>query len=297
MTFDENSPWMTVFACVLAVLYTIVGGVVALVHTETLSFSDYLDKTGKVAVAVAALGVGRSLKKGLTRGAGVEVGGGWLNRAPVTTFTVGAMVLVAGLTGGVLTIADPALLSFDQYLDQMTTFAAAVGIQGAARAVRQGIEAKGAAEGAGGAPAAGAAAAGAAGPGAAGPGAGAGPDVGGLSQHPDFAGAAGLAPIVPSTGPEPDFVDPEDVASVDDDLGAAEEPAPASTVATVSDTGYADISGEDLDESDLPTDEEEEAHPPPDDLDLLPADAYALDAPGAGGPSAVMPSQEDGRPR
>src|ERR1700761_3796934 len=131
MAFDENSPWMTFFACVLAVLFTIVGGIVALVHTESLSFEDYLDDTGKVAVAVAALGVGRSLKKGLTRGAGAEVGGGWLNRWPVTTFTVGAMVLIAGVTGGVLTIADPALLTFDQYLHQMTTFAAAVGIQGA----------------------------------------------------------------------------------------------------------------------------------------------------------------------
>jgi hypothetical protein len=38
MSFDENSPWMTFFACVLAVLFTIVGGIVALVHTESLSF-------------------------------------------------------------------------------------------------------------------------------------------------------------------------------------------------------------------------------------------------------------------
>lgn len=265
MSFDENSPWMTFFACVLAVLFTIVGGVVALVHTESLSFEDYLDDTGKAAVAVAALGVGRSLKKGLARGAGAEVGGSWLNRAPVTTFAVGAMVLVASVTGGILTIVDPTLLSFDQYLDQMTTFAFAVGIQGAGRAVRKGIEAKGEAESgsAGGA----AAAAGA----------------GDITQHPDFAGAAGLAPIMPSTGPEPDFVDPADMAASDEDLGAAEEPA--------------DLAPDDLDESGLPTDEEEAAHPPPDDDDLLPSDTYALDVPGASGPSAVMPSQEEGGPR
>jgi hypothetical protein len=258
MAFDENSPWMTFFACVLAVLFTIVGGIVALVHTESLSFEDYLDDTGKAAVAVAALGVGRSLKKGLARGAGAEVGGSWLNRAPVTTFAVGAMVLVAGVTGGVLTIVDPVLLSFDNYLDQMTTFAFAVGIQGAGRAVRKGIEAKSAAEAGAGAAAAGA--------------------PGSLAEHPDFPGAAGLEPIVPSTGPEPDFVDPQDMASVDDDLGADAEPV--------------DL---DLDESGLPTDEEEEAHPPPDDLDLTPSDAYALDGAGAPGPSAVMPSQEEGR--
>lgn len=279
MSLDENSPWMTFFACVLAVLFTIVGGIVALVHTESLSFEDYLDDTGKAAVAVAALGVGRSLKKGLTRGAGAEVGGSWLNRAPVTTFAVGAMVLVAGVTGGILTIADPALLSFDNYLDQMTTFAFAVGIQGAGRAVRKGIEAKGEADSA--AAAGGAAAAAAAAPAA-----------GDITQHPDYPGAAGLGPIVPSTGPEPDFVDPADAMSEDEDLGADAEPVVA--VAVVADSGYADIDAAELDESGLPTDEEEEAHPPPDDLDLTPSDAYALDSPGAQGPSAVMPSQEEG---
>lgn len=266
MSFNENSPWMTLFACVLAVLYTLVGGVVALVHTETLSFEDYLDKTGKVAVAVAALGVGRSLKKGLTRGAGATVEGGPLNRWPVTTFTVGAMVLIAGVTGGVLTIADPALLSFDQYLDQMTTFAAAVGIQGAGRAVRQGIEAKGSAEAA--------------------------PAAGDLAQHPDFAGAAGLAPVIPSTGPEPDFVAPEDAASADEELGAEQEPGAAGVGAEPE--LPPDVDPSDLDESGLPTDEEEAAHPPPEDEDLTPSDAYALDTPGAEGPSAVMPSQEEG---
>jgi hypothetical protein len=271
MAFDENSPWMTFFACVLAVLFTIVGGIVALVHTESLSFEDYLDDTGKAAVAVAALGVGRSLKKGLTRGAGADVGGSWLNRAPVTTFAVGAMVLVAGVTGGILTIVDPALLSFDNYLDQMTTFAFAVGIQGAGRAVRKGIEAKGEAEAA-------TAAGGAGGAAGAAADAGGGMALGNMAEHPDFPGAAGLEPIVPSTGPEPDFLDPTDVASIDDDLGAEAEPSDAA----------------DLDESDLPTDEEEEAHPPPDDLDLTPSDAYALDAAGAPGPSAVMPSQEEG---
>jgi hypothetical protein len=265
MAFDENSPWMTFFACVLAVLFTIVGGVVALVHAESLSFEDYLDDTGKAAVAVAALGVGRSLKKGLTRGAGAEVRGSWLNRAPVTTFAVGGMVLVAGVTGGILTIVDPTLLTFDQYLDQMTTFAFAVGIQGAGRAVRKGIEAKGEAEGGASGASAGAVAVVA--------------PVGDIAEHPDYPGAAGLEPVLPAAGPEPDFVDPEDMVSVDDDLGAAEEPTAAVP--------------DELDESGLPTDEEEAAHPPPDDDDLMPSDAYALDAPGAPGPSAVMPSQEE----
>jgi hypothetical protein len=263
MSFNENSPWMTFFACALAVLFTIVGGIVALVHTESLSFEDYLDNTGKAAVAVAALGVGRSLKKGLARSAGEEVGGSALNRWPVTTFTVGAMVLIAGLTGGVLTIADPDLLTFEQYLDQMTTFAFAVGIQGAGRAVRKGIEVKGAAE----APAPAAAPS--------------------LHDHPDFPGAAGTGPVFVSTGPEPDFVDPEDRGSEDDDLGADEEPPPPGPD---DDLGGADEAG-------LPTDEEEMAHPPPDEHDLVPADVYALDSPEtSSGPSAYMPSQEEGRP-
>lgn len=273
MSFNENSPWMTFFACVLAVLFTIVGGIVALVHTESLSFDDYLDNTGKAAVAVAALGVGRSLKKGLARGAGEEVGGSALNRWPVTTFTVGAMVLIAGVTGGVLTIADPDLLTFDQYLDQMTTFAFAVGIQGAGRAVRKGIEVKGAAELAAGT--AGAAAA---------PAPGGAPA---LQDHPDFAGAAGTGPVFVSTGPEPDFVDPEDKLSEDDDLGADEEPPPPGP-------DDDDVGG--LDEAGLPTDEEEMAHPPPDEGDLVPADVYALDsAETSSGPSAYMPSQDEAR--
>jgi hypothetical protein len=267
MTLNENSPWMTFFACVLAVLFTLVGGIVALVHTQSLPFKDYLDSTGKAAVAVAALGVGRSLKKGLTRGAGEEVGGSALNRWPVTTFTVGAMVLIAGLTGGVLTIVNPDLLTFQQYLDQMTTFAFAVGIQGAGRAVRKGIEAKGTAETAAAAP------------------------TPALQDHPDFAGAAGTGPVFVSTGPEPDFVDPEDRESEDDDLGADEEPGPAAHADDLEDAGA------DEDEAGLPTDEEEMAHPPPDDADLLPADVYALDSPEtSSGPSAYMPSQDEGRP-
>jgi hypothetical protein len=240
MTVDQNSPWMTVFACLLAVLFTLVGGIVALVHTQTLPFADYLDRTGKAAVAIAALGVGRSLKKGLAGGAGVAVPGGWINRAPVATFTVGAMVLIAGVTGGVLTIADPSLLSFDAYLDQMTTFAFAVGLQGAGRAVKQGIAVRGQAAGGG---------AGAANP---------------LADHPDFAAAAAAAAVpalAPAGGLAPEL-DPADVASEDDDMGADAEPTDA----------------EDLDETGLPTDEEEAAHPPPPDPDdLLPADAYALD--------------------
>jgi hypothetical protein len=304
MTLNENSPWMTLFACVLAVLFTIVGGIVAIVHMESLKFEEYLDDTGKAAVAVATLGVGRSLKKGLARGAGGDISGPWLERAPVSTITVGLMVFIAGVAGGILTIADPAKLDFHQYLDQMTTFAFAVGIQGAGRAVRKGIEVRGAAEGTNVSSAA-AIAAGAAGvlgasgtqPSAADDGApGSGQDgangaAAGIESHPDYAGAAG-GMLAPESLPVPDdlsFVDPADAASLDDELGADEEPA--------DETDDDGLPADDLDESGLPTDEEEEAHPPPDDLlgfDI--PDAHELERTDvASEPNAVMPSQEEQR--
>ncbi|HEX5923927.1 MAG TPA: hypothetical protein VFY45_08850 [Baekduia sp.] len=305
MTLNENSPWMTLFACMLAVLFTIVGGIVAIVHVQSLTFEEYLDDTGKAAVAIATLGVGRSLKKGLARGAGGDISGSWLERAPVSTITVGLMVLIAGVAGGILTIADPGKLDFHQYLDQMTTFAFAVGIQGAGRAVRKGIEVRGAAQGTNvsSAAAIAAGAAGALGAGGAQTGAvdGGAPDSGpggangaaaGIENHPDYAGATGgmLAPENLPAADDLSFVDPADLASLDDDLGADEEPT--------DEADDNDLSTSDLDESDLPSDEEEEAHPPPDDLlgfDI--PDAHELERTDvASEPNAVMPSQEEQQP-
>src|SRR3954451_11675317 len=143
MTLNENTPWMTIIICLLAVLFTIVGGVVTLVQPQTLSFDEYLERTGQLALAVAALGVGRSLKKGLAREAGAQLAPSWLERAPVSTITIRTMVRIAAVAGGIVTIADPARLDFADYLDKMNTFAFAVGLQGAGRAVRKGIEKRG----------------------------------------------------------------------------------------------------------------------------------------------------------
>ena len=280
MTLNENTPWMTVITCLLAVLFTVVGGVVTLVQPHTLTFELYLERTGQLALAVSALGVGRSLKKGLTRQSGAELPPSWIERAPISTITIGLMVLLAGVAGGILTIADPTRLNFADYLDKMNTFAFAVGIQGAGRAVRKGIENRGAAAAA--------------------------TDTATLSAfeaHPDHPsnglhfGVALPEPVLAgvngagaTAGEDLSFLDPSDVAASDDDLGADDEPPSA---------------GEDDDElggeEGLPSDAEEDAAPPPpgNDEELMPddaialalADVYVLDHP-KGQPSVIMPSQD-----
>ena len=62
---NENTPWMTIMMCLLAVLFAAVGGVVAIANPETLSFDTYLDRLGQAALAVAGQGAGRALRKGL----------------------------------------------------------------------------------------------------------------------------------------------------------------------------------------------------------------------------------------
>src|SRR3954449_7292851 len=104
---NENAPWMTIITCMLAILFTVVGGIVTFVQPQTLSFDQYLERTGQLALAVAALGVGRSVKKGLAREAGAQLAPSWLERAPVATITIGVMVLIAAVAGGIVTIADP----------------------------------------------------------------------------------------------------------------------------------------------------------------------------------------------
>jgi hypothetical protein len=296
VTLNENTPWMTVITCLLAVLFTVVGGVVTLVQPHTLTFELYLERTGQLALAVSALGVGRSLKKGLTRQSGAELPPSWIERAPISTITIGLMVLLAGVAGGILTIADPTRLNFADYLDKMNTFAFAVGIQGAGRAVRKGIENRGAAatESAPAMIGAGTGAAAAA------------TDTATLSAfeaHPDHPsngldfGVALPEPVVAgvngagaAAGEDLSFLDPADVAASDDDLGADDEPP---------------LAGEDDDElggeAGLPSDAEEDAAPPPpgNDDELMPddalalalADVYVLDHP-AGQPSVIMPSQD-----
>jgi hypothetical protein len=267
VTLNENTPWMTIITCLLAVLFTVVGGVVTLVQPHTLTFELYLERTGQLALAVSALGVGRSLKKGLTRQSGAELPPSWIERAPISTITIGLMVLVAGVAGGILTIADPTRLNFADYLDKMNTFAFAVGIQGAGRAVRKGIENRGAAP----------------------------TDTATLSafeahpDHPsnglDFGVAlpepalAGIIGAGAAAAEDLSFLDPADVAASDDDLGADAEPP------------------SDGDEG-LPSDAEEDAAPPPaGDDEFVPDDAvaltdvYVLDHP-EGQPSVIMPSQD-----
>ncbi|HMJ32970.1 MAG TPA: hypothetical protein VK501_03550 [Baekduia sp.] len=276
MTLNENTSWMTIITCLLAILFTVVGGVVTLVHVESLTFDDYLQRTGELALAVAALGVGRSVKKGLIRRADEPLGSSWLERWPISTFTIGIMVLIAAIAGGVMTIADPARLGFSEYLDKLNVFAFAVGLQGAGRAVRKGLEKSG--------PAASATAPSA-------------PAPTGFEAHPDHpANGADLGVALPEPdAPGPGFVDPADEAALDDDLGAEQEPAPAGAATTAAADLEADDAGDD---PDLPTDEEEDANPPPpEDEHTAIGDTYVLDDGELHEPGVLMPSQDGGGTR
>jgi hypothetical protein len=112
-------------------------------------------------------------------------------------------------------------------------------------------------------------------------------ELSGFALHPDS--PLNPATIVPEPIPAaPDFVDPADLASADDDLGAAEEPTADVPVSVASSDG-------DLDEDDLPTDAEEEAAPPPPDPSeqaFALSDVYVLDQEEAVMPAVVQPSQD-----
>lgn len=64
---------------------------------------------------------------------------GWLEENPNTAMMYVVFVIVA-LVGGILVIFDKAgSLSFEDYIKDLTTFAVAVGIFGAGRAVKNGL--------------------------------------------------------------------------------------------------------------------------------------------------------------
>src|SRR5687768_14866325 len=63
---------MTIAMAIIVVIAAAVGGVVTIVRPETLNFQEYLDNLVKLAFAVAGLGAGRALKKGLQARAVVD---------------------------------------------------------------------------------------------------------------------------------------------------------------------------------------------------------------------------------
>jgi hypothetical protein len=264
---NENFPWMTLQMCLLAVVFSVVGGIVSIVDPDQLPFETYLDRMGELALAVSALGVGRSLRKGLAGegqggAAGLLVEKKSLNDRPLMTITLGTIVLVAAGTGGALVIAGSTDLKFDDYLDKMNLFAFAIGAQGAGRAVRKGLENRGGAA-----------------------------SLGEFAAHPDHPANAlnlGIAQPAPAAGdtffnvPLPA---PLGAVNPDEDLGADE-----------------DDLGDDVDEElgdgtaaagDLPSDEEEFSSPPPDDLEpIVITDEHLLDQPGV--PNVLMPPAGNG---
>jgi hypothetical protein len=302
MRLSDKTPWMTILMAVLVLLFAAVGGVVAIVNSESLSFQEYLDRLGKLALAVAGLGVGRSVRKGLTGQAppAAAIPGlvprVSLNDRPLMTITLGLLVVIAAGVGGAIVIADPETLDFDTYLDKMTTFAFAVGLQGAGRALRNGMQRRGVMN-----------------PGAPGP-----VVAGEYSAHPDhpanptnlgvaapemtdpLSGGAALDATLAGGVPgyagtdaaidELSFLDPADEAALDDDLGADDEPE-----AGLADEAAEDPETEGYDDDQLPSDDEEEGAPPltADELaESFPpyADTDLLDEPDE--PNARMPSQE-----
>jgi hypothetical protein len=63
----------------------------------------------------------------------------WLDKNPMT-FMLYVVFLVVAIVGGVLVLLDSAgSMSFEDYLNKLTSFALAVGIFGAGRAVKNGI--------------------------------------------------------------------------------------------------------------------------------------------------------------
>jgi hypothetical protein len=75
---SNDTPWMTIAMALIVVIAATAGGVVTIVNPDALSFEDYLDKLSKIAFAVAGLGAGRAIRKGLQARAGVipEAGAG-----------------------------------------------------------------------------------------------------------------------------------------------------------------------------------------------------------------------------
>lgn len=259
---------MTILMTVLAVLFAIVGGVITISEPDTLSFDDYMDRMGELALAVAALGFGRAVKAGVAGQtpavADQPPARTSLNDRPLMTITLGVLVLIVGVVGGVVTIADPATLDFSSYLDKMNEFAFAVAALGAGRALRKGLgqRSSGAIQ------------------------------TEDLVAHPDHpAVPVDLGPAVPEGVVEEDlsFIDPADEAALDEELGGEQEPVrtlpPDADVPLEFDIVEDAEVEDDLLEGELPSDDEESASPAP-----LLEDEALLDEPDE--PTVRMPSQD-----
>lgn len=81
-TLDKLDEWgpVTVLMILVAVIAVVAGGVVVVVHPESLSFDAYLDDLKAFAVALAGLGVGRGIL-----GAGQHVATGRVQAASFAT--------------------------------------------------------------------------------------------------------------------------------------------------------------------------------------------------------------------
>lgn len=55
-------PWATVTACVITIAAAVAGGIVVIVHPETLNFQNYLDYMGKFVIGIGLLGIGRGVR-------------------------------------------------------------------------------------------------------------------------------------------------------------------------------------------------------------------------------------------
>lgn len=62
MTLSNSAPWATIFACVITLVYAVVGGAVVIWgHPGTLSFEDYGKQLSVFVVGLGVLGVGRGI--------------------------------------------------------------------------------------------------------------------------------------------------------------------------------------------------------------------------------------------
>ena len=76
MTGFQSNVATVLVACIV-VLVAGVGGVIVIVHPETLSFSDYADKLKDLAIGVGILGVGRGIASAGNSGTPAEPVADW----------------------------------------------------------------------------------------------------------------------------------------------------------------------------------------------------------------------------
>jgi flagellar biosynthesis component FlhA len=60
---SDKLPWGTILTAMIVAIVAVVGGIVVIVHEETLSFENYVQSLSDLAVGVGLVTVGRGVAK------------------------------------------------------------------------------------------------------------------------------------------------------------------------------------------------------------------------------------------